>query len=63
MSKKGQVQYEIISDFLHGALSRKEASELLGVRERTITRLARRIEQKGKSSYLHVFQLKKELLS
>ena len=47
MSKQGQLVYRIVSEFLGGKLYRKEAAELLGVRERTVTRIARRIEAKG----------------
>lgn len=53
MSKKGQFTYQVVSDFLHGKLSRKQTAELLGVRERTVTRLARRIEKKGLSGVVH----------
>jgi len=47
MSKKGQLAYETVTEFLHGKLTRVEAAELLSVRERTISRIARRIEAKG----------------
>lgn len=47
MSKKGQVLYRTVSDFLNGKLSRKEAAELLEIRERSVSRIARRIEAKG----------------
>lgn len=53
MSKKGQIQYEVISEFLNGKLSRKEASDLLQIRERTVTRIARRIENKGFLGVVH----------
>lgn len=47
MSKRGSVRYEVISQFVAGKLSRKEASDLLDMRERTVSRLARRYETKG----------------
>jgi len=47
MSKKGIFVYEVISQFLAGKFSRREASELLQVRERAVSRMARRIEKKG----------------
>jgi transposase len=47
MSKGGALAYEIVSEFMMGKLSRKEAALLLEVRERTVSRLARRIEKKG----------------
>jgi transposase-like protein len=53
MSKRGQLSYETVTDFLHGKLSRGEAAELLQVRERTISRLARRIEAKGFMGVIH----------
>jgi transposase len=53
MSKGGQVTHQVVSDFLGGKLSRREAAELLQVRERTVTRLARRIEKKGLFGVIH----------
>ena len=53
MSKRGAVQYEIISEFVAGKVSRKEASELLEVRERTVSRMARRYESKGLTGLEH----------
>jgi transposase len=53
MSKNSQFTHQAVSDFLQGRLSRKETAELLQVTERTITRLARRIEKKGLFGVLH----------
>jgi transposase len=53
MSKRGQVQCRTVSDFLNGKLSRKEAAEILEVRERSISRIARRIEAKGLLAGVH----------
>lgn len=53
MSKNGQFTYQAVSDFLQGKLSRKETAELLEVRERTVSRLARRIEKKGLFGVIH----------
>ena len=53
MSKKGAVGYEIITDYLAGKFSRTEAAQMLEVRERTITRMARRIREKGLSGAVH----------
>jgi transposase len=53
MSKNGQFAYQAVSDFLQGKLSRRETSELLQVRERTVTRMARRIEKKGLFGMVH----------
>lgn len=46
MGKKEQITYSVVGDFLAGRVSRKEASELLQIQERSISRIARRIEQK-----------------
>jgi transposase len=53
MSKNGQFTFQAVSDFLNKKLSRKETSELLQIRERTVTRLARKIEKKGLFGVIH----------
>lgn len=53
MSKQGQLTYRTVSDFLEAKLTRSEAAEILGVRERTVTRIARRIEAKGFLATVH----------
>ena len=53
MSKKGQLEFQVISEFIQGRVNRKEAAELLQVRERTISRLARRVELKGILGVIH----------
>lgn len=53
MSKQGQLVYRVVSDFLNAKVSRKEAAEILEVRERTISRIARRIENKGMLAAVH----------
>lgn len=53
VSKQRQFEYQVISDFLSRKIGRVQASELLGVRERTISRKARRIEKKGLMSLIH----------
>lgn len=53
MSKNGQFTYQAVSDFLNNKLSRRETAELLQVRERTVTRLARRVEKKGLFGVIH----------
>lgn len=47
MSKKEEFTYRTVTEFLSGKLSRKDAAELLQMRERSVSRLARRIEAKG----------------
>jgi len=53
MSKQGQLVYLTVSEFLSGKLNRMEAAELLQVRERTVSRIARRIELKGLFAGVH----------
>jgi transposase len=53
MSKNGQFTHQVVSDFLNAKLNRKEAAELLNVTERSVTRLARRIESKGLFGVIH----------
>lgn len=53
MSKTGQFTHQAVSDFLNGKLSRREAAELLQIRERTVTRLARKVEKKGIFGVVH----------
>src|SRR4051812_22347247 len=47
MSKKEQFTYQGVMDFLQGKISRRQAAELLQIRERSVSRIARRIESKG----------------
>ncbi|MBC7387543.1 MAG: ISNCY family transposase [Cryobacterium sp.] len=53
MSKSNQFTFQAVSDFLSGKLSRRETAELLEVWERTVTRLARRIEDRGLFGTVH----------
>ena len=53
MTKQGQLVYRAVSDFLNGKLSRKEVATVLEVRERTVSRIARRIEAKGMLAGVH----------
>lgn len=53
VSKGKQFEHQVISDFLSRKVSRLQASELLGVKERTVSRMARRIEKKGLMSLVH----------
>lgn len=53
MSKNGQFTHQVVMDFLQGKLSRRQSAELLQVRERTVSRLARRIEKKGLFGVIH----------
>lgn len=53
VGKKKELEFQVISDFLSRKLSRVQASELLGVKERTISRKARRLESKGLKALVH----------
>jgi transposase len=53
MSKNEQFTHQVISDFLSAKITRRQASELLQVRERTVSRMARRIEAKGLLGAIH----------
>jgi transposase-like protein len=47
MTKKEGFKYQIVEQFLSGKISRREAAELLQMKERNIAKIARRIEKKG----------------
>ena len=47
MSSNESIRYQIVSKFLAGSINRKEASDLLQVNERTITRLSSKIKHRG----------------
>lgn len=53
MSKQGQFLYSTVADFLNSKLSRKQAAEVLEVSERSITRMARRVEERGLFAAVH----------
>lgn len=53
MGKKEQFAYSVVGDFLTGRVSRKEAAELLQIRERSVSRIARRVEQKKMLGVVH----------
>lgn len=53
MNKKEQYTFSVMSQFLSGSLKRKEASELLQVNVRSVSRIARRIEEKGMLGVKH----------
>ena len=53
VSKKEQFTYSVIEKFISAKISRKEASKLLQVRERTISRMSRRVEQKQLLGIVH----------
>jgi len=53
MTKSDQVNLGIIEDFRMGKISRKEAALKLGVTERSITRRAKKVREKGAAGIKH----------
>ena len=53
MNKQEQYTFSIVKQFMSGGLKRKEASKLLQINERSVTRIARRIEEKGMLGVKH----------
>jgi transposase len=47
VSKQEAYKHRVISEFVTGKLKRSEAAKLLGVRERSVSRLAHRFREKG----------------
>jgi len=53
MSKEEQIKFSIVSDFIRRKITRAEAALLLSTTERTVTRLARKIERGGMPGIKH----------
>lgn len=53
MSKNDQFRFQAVSNFIHGKVNRSDTALLLQVTERTISRLARRIEKKSFLGVIH----------
>lgn len=53
MSKDEQVKFSVISDFIRRKIARAEAAFLLQTTERTVTRLAKKVERYGMSGIKH----------
>lgn len=53
MGKKEQFTYSVVGDFLAGRVSRSEAAKLMQIRERTVSRIARRIQAKKFMGVVH----------
>ena len=53
MSKEEQIKFSVVYDFINRKITRPEAALHLGVTERTITRLARKIQRSGISGVKH----------
>lgn len=53
MSKRQQFEFQVVTDFINLKLKRKEAAQLLEIRERTVSRKARKIEERGLLGIVH----------
>ena len=53
MSKNDQFKFTTVSEFVNGEISRRDASDILGISERSISRIARKIEANGMRGILH----------
>lgn len=53
MSKNEQVKFSVISDFIDRRIRRSEASFLLDVDERTVSRTAKKIQREGMGGIKH----------
>lgn len=53
MKKRDQLVFNTVTQFLAGKITRPQAARLVGRRERTISRIARRIEAKGLLGVVH----------
>lgn len=53
MGKKEQVTYQVIEDFLTSKICRREAADLLQIQERSVSRIARRVEQRKFLGVVH----------
>lgn len=53
MTKRNQVVFDTVTQFLSGKVTRVQAARLLDCRERTISRVARRVESKGMLGVIH----------
>jgi hypothetical protein len=53
MSKEEQIKFSIVSDFIRRKITRAEAALLLSTTERTVTRLARKIDRGGMPGIKH----------
>jgi transposase len=53
LSKQQAVRYEVVQDFLAGKITRAQAAERLAVSTRTLTRLARKIQERGLVAVIH----------
>ena len=53
VSKTESIRFQVVSEFNAGKLLRREASELLGVSERTVSRISRRVKSEGVMGVKH----------
>lgn len=53
MTSREQYRYRLVDEMLKGKMRRREVAQLLGVRERTVSRLAARIRRNGLEGAVH----------
>src|ERR1700737_4848206 len=53
MTKREQLVFDTVTQFISGKLTRKEAARLIGRRERAVSRIARRVEARGLLGVVH----------
>lgn len=53
VSRSEQICFRVIEDYRAGKISRKEAAALLGISERTVTRRAKKVREKGLRGVKH----------
>ncbi len=53
ISKKAELRYETVKDFINGKLARKDAAASLGIKERALTDLANKVRRLGLTGAVH----------
>lgn len=53
VTKQEQYRHQVVVDFLSGRLKRRDAARLLGIRQRSVSRLAARVRKKGLAGIKH----------
>lgn len=53
MSKNDQFRFTTVSEFINAEISRRDAADILGMSERSVSRLARKVESSGMTGVLH----------
>ena len=53
VSKKAEIRYETVKDFINGKISRKHTASSLGITERAVTNLANKVRRLGLPGAIH----------